>query len=55
MGTYEVMSERVLEHRALVRANDEDDAADTYLDGEYVEDLGEKINEETVLSIQEVT
>ena len=51
---YIVTAETITTHSARVRAADEDEAASLYLDGEWVEDLGDELlaPEAYVLSVE---
>ena len=49
MSQYLITAEEVATHSAIVEAMDEDEAAEVYLRGEYVEDRGETFDEDSAL------
>lgn len=53
---YLVVAEIVTTHSAVVLAENEDDAAQQYLDGEWVEDRGDTFDDDSamVLSVGEI-
>lgn len=55
MGRYEVMAESIVVHTAVVEADNEDDAVKKYNAHEWVSDLGDVFEEESVMSVMETT
>ena len=57
MKRYLVTSEIIAVHEAVVEAIGVDEAAEVYLSGEFIEDLGETFDEDSamVLSVEELS